>query len=72
MSYIKVENNPYLVRDSNSQAILNTNIEGLKGYKKDRENRIKMSKLIDEHDDLCKKVDNIMNVLNVILEKMEK
>lgn len=72
MQYVKVENSPYLVRDSQSKAILNTNREGLEGYKKDRENRIKLSKIISEHDDLIKKVDNIQSALAMILQKLDK
>lgn len=72
MTYVKVENNPYLVRDSRSKAILNTNTDGLIGYKKDRETRIRMSKLIDETDDLIKKVDDMSITLKLILSKLEK
>jgi len=69
-SYIKVENNPYLVRDSHSKAILNTNVEGLNGYKKERENRIKLTKMIVEHDDIKKQVEDINEKLNLILQKL--
>jgi hypothetical protein len=70
MSYVKVENSPYLVRDSGSKAILNTNAEGLAGYKKDRETRIKLSLILSEHDELVKRVENIQNTLALILNKL--
>jgi hypothetical protein len=77
MSYIKVESQPYLVRDSASKAILNVNVDSLFNYKKERETRLRLSKLADnyeyileDHERLKKSVDDINIKLDMLLEKL--
>ena len=40
--YIKIKNEQHLVKDPNSKAILNTNVEGLAAYKKRKQTYAKI------------------------------
>ena len=54
--YIKIKNEKHLVKDPNSKAILNTNIEGLAAYKKRKQTYAKIEK-IDQLEDKVKSIE---------------
>lgn len=62
MELIKVKDEENLVRDKNTNAILNTDEQGLKAYKKQKE---KMRKI----DDIERDVAEIKNLLKELLGK---
>ena len=68
--YIKVKDNQHLVRDPNSKAILNTNVEGLVAYKKRKHTFAKIEK-IDQLEDKVKsieiKIDEVLTTLKKVL-----
>ena len=68
--YIKVKDDQHLVRDPNSKAILNTNIEGLAAYKKRKQTFAKIEK-IDQLEDKVKsieiKIDEVLTTLKKVL-----
>ena len=66
--YIQVEDQKDLVRDPNSKAILNTNIQALSAYKKRKQTYAKIEK-IDELED---KVKNIENKIDEVLTTLKK
>ena len=62
-NYIPVADNPHLVRDATSGAILSTNVEGLEAYKKQREERLRIRKMVDEFDTLKADLNEIKELL---------
>ena len=68
--YIKVKDDKNLVRDPNSKAILNTNIEGLGAYKRRKQTYAKIEK-IDQLEDKVKsieiKIDEVLTTLKKVL-----
>jgi hypothetical protein len=67
--YIPVLDNPTLVRDSQSKAILNTNVEGLKVHKQQREERMRVKRMLDEFDSVKSDLSEIKNLLKELLTK---
>ncbi len=66
--YIQVEDQKDLVRDPNSKAILNTNIQSLSAYKKRKQTYAKIEKI----DQLENKVKNIENKIDEVLTTLKK
>ena len=66
--YIQVEDQKDLVRDPNSKAILNTNIQALSAYKKRKQTYAKIEKI----DQLEDKVKNIENKIDEVLTTLKK
>ncbi len=66
--YIQVEDQKDLVRDPNSKAILNTNIQALSAYKKRKQTYAKIEKI----DHLENKVKNIENKIEEVLTTLKK
>jgi hypothetical protein len=64
--YLKVMDEPNLVRDTKSNAILNVNTEALNKYKQERDNILKMQKVISEHEDLKKNISSLSNDVSEI------
>lgn len=61
--HVKVKDNPDLVRDMSSNAILNTNSEALQAYKLRKKNAQKV-------DILEERIKSIEDKLTLILEKL--
>jgi hypothetical protein len=74
--YLKVMDEPNLVRDTKSNAILNVNTEALNKYKQERDNILKMQKVISEHEDLKKNIsslsDDVSEIKQLLLQFMGK
>jgi len=66
--YVQVKDQKHLVRDPNSKAILNTNIEALHAYKKRKQTYAK----IDKIDQLESKVKSIENKIDEVLTTLKK
>ena len=64
--YIQVENNPNLVRDSESGAILNSNVSEIK-----RQNEIKEKNLLKEQElvELKEEVSELKDLVKQLVEK---
>lgn len=67
MSYKQVENEPALVRDDNSHAILNTDSRAIMTAK---ERKLKRKQEQKEIEDLKRDVNDIKSMLNQIVEKL--
>jgi hypothetical protein len=67
--FYQVEKNPSLIRDMNTQAILNKDIEKLNAYKKERDYRFRVNKMVEEFDDVKSDILEIKNLLKKILNK---
>lgn len=64
MKTVKVENNQHLVRDMDTNAVLNTNISGLQAHlrQRDRLNKI---------DDMEIKIDSLETKMDLILQLLQ-
>jgi hypothetical protein len=75
-NYIKVIDHPELVRDKESNAILNTDLKALNKYKQERDYQIKLKNLVKDNDQMKidvnetkKEISEIKNLLLKVLEK---
>ena len=66
--YVQVKDEKDLVRDPNSKAILNTNIEALHAYKKRKQTYAKIEKI----DHLESKVQKIESKIDEVLTTLKK
>ena len=67
--YVQVKDQKHLVRDPNSKAILNTNIEALHAYKKRKQTYAKIEK-IDQLEDKVKSIENKIDEVLTTLKKV--
>jgi hypothetical protein len=74
--YIKVKDNPNLVRDKNSNAILNTDRNALDKYREEREYLLKVKATVDEtqklKQDMAETKKDINEIKQMLLQLMEK
>lgn len=67
--YLKVTDEPNLVRDTSSNAILNVNKEALNKYKQEREKQFQIQKVISEHEEIKKDISEIKQLLLQLMER---
>lgn len=67
--FLKVVNEPDLIRENDSKAILNTNAKELNKYKQEREERLKMKKLLEESEVMKSDIAEIKSLLRELLGK---
>jgi hypothetical protein len=74
--YYKVTDEPDLVRDSNSKAILNVNNDALNKYKKEKEEKLRIKKVLDGYENLKEEIKSTKNDLSeikqMLMQLMEK
>jgi hypothetical protein len=74
--YYKVTDEPNLVRDSKSKAILNVNSEALNKYKREKEEKIKIKQAIDGYQTLKEELqatkNDISEIKQMLMQLMEK
>jgi hypothetical protein len=68
-NYIKVKDHPDLVRDRNSNAILNTDAEALNKYREERERLLKVKNAVNEVETLRNDVNEIKEMLQLLLKR---
>jgi hypothetical protein len=69
-NYLKVEEHPDLVRDSETNAILNTNNDSLSAYKKRKKHFVKVSNMDDKMKHMDERLINIENLLSSLAERL--
>ena len=69
MNYLKVKDNPSLIRDKSSKAILNTDIGALNKYKEERDFKLKLQKIVEENDQMKNDIAEIKNLLLKVIEQ---
>jgi hypothetical protein len=69
-NYLKVEEHPDLVRDSQTNAILNTNNDSLTAYKKRKKHFVKVSNMDDKMKNMDERLINIENLLSSLAERL--
>jgi hypothetical protein len=67
--YLKVTDEPNLVRDTKSKAILNVNNDALNKYKQERERLVQMQKVILEHEEIKKDISEIKQLLLQLMDR---
>jgi protein-tyrosine phosphatase len=58
-----------ILREADSHGIINIDNDSLMKYKKEREIKLKMIKVIDEYDELKRDVEEIKSLLKKLLDK---
>jgi hypothetical protein len=69
-NYLKVEEHTDLVRDTQSNAILNTNNDSLSAYKKRKKHFVKVSNMDDKMKHMDERLINIENLLSSLAERL--
>ena len=64
---LKVKNNKDLVRQKQSSAILNTNVKELNKYKEEREEKMKLKKLVEENEQMKTDIEEIKSLLRQLI-----
>jgi len=70
MKYAKVKDNPELVRDMDSKAILNTNIDSLTAYKRRREKAKEIDQTIGDINTMKQDINDLKTLMQRILDKI--
>ena len=65
--FIKVKDNKDLVRHKQSSAVLNTNQKELNKYKEEREQKLKLKKLVEENEQMKSDIDEIKSMLRQLI-----
>ena len=73
MKFARVENEPNLVRDTHSKAIISVDATGLEAYKMQKQARlnqnIKITRLTEDVNELKNEISEIKNLLISLLDK---
>lgn len=67
--YVPIEGNPSLIKDTESKAILNVNVEAYKAFKKRRDEERKTRNAVNEIDNIKKDVNEIKDMLKLLLSR---
>jgi protein subunit release factor A len=70
MKYAKVKENPELIRDMSSKAVLNTNRTALQAYKKKREKQQEIQSAVDDINNLKQDVNELKTLMQRLLDKI--
>lgn len=65
--FLKVKDNKDLVRQTKSNAILNTNLKELNKYREEREEKMKLKRLADESEQMKNDIQEIKSLLKQLL-----
>jgi hypothetical protein len=68
--YVKVKDNPNLIRDIQNQAVLNSDLDGLKAYKLKREKQKEVSAAIDDINNMKQDINELKTLMQRILDKI--
>lgn len=68
----KVENSSNLVRQTDSKAILNTDVTALDAYKQRRDRARKQDQIAEQWDTVVGEIATIKEMLSIIIQKLEK
>lgn len=70
MKYAKVKENPELIRDMDSKAVLNTNRSALESYKKKREKQQELKSAINDINNMKQDINDLKTLMQRILDKI--
>ena len=72
MNTVKVKDEPGLVRDTETNAVLSTDLKGLQATKAQKRRMQKVDELSDNMEELNKKMINIEELLTKLVERDNK
>ena len=67
MEYLKVVDHPELVREKQSKAILNTDVEELNKYRRERDEKLRSLTMINEFEQVKSDVQDIKRLLTELI-----
>jgi hypothetical protein len=70
MKYAKVKENPELIRDMDSKAVLNTNLNALQAYKKKREKQQEIQSAVEDINNMKQDINDLKTLMQRILDKI--
>lgn len=70
MEIAKVKDAPGLVRDMRTQAVLNTDINGLEAYRRKRNKQQEMNDAISDINNMKADIDQIKSLMQRLLDKI--
>lgn len=65
--FLKVKDNPDLIRERSSKAVLNTNGSELNKYRQLRDEKIKLKSLVDDYEQMKSDIDEIKSLLRQLI-----
>jgi hypothetical protein len=65
--FLKVKDNKDLIRHKHSNAVLNTNHNELNKYKEEREQKLKLNRLLDENENMKNDIEEIKSLLRQLV-----
>ena len=68
--YVKVKDKPNLVRDIQNQAVLNSDLDGLKAYKLKREKQQEINSAVDDINNMKQDINELKTLMQRILDKI--
>jgi|APGre2960657404_1045060.scaffolds.fasta_scaffold82000_2 hypothetical protein len=68
--YVKVKDTPNLVRDMQNQAVLNSDLDGLKAYKLKREKQQEINSAVDDINNIKQDINELKTLMQRILDKI--
>jgi hypothetical protein len=68
--YVKVKDNPNFVRDMQNQAVLNSDLDGLKAYKLKREKQQEINSAVDDINNMKQDINELKTLMQRILDKI--
>ena len=72
MKYIKVKDEPFLVRDPTNNAILATDIKAKQKFLEDQKKQQMMENLPKKMEEIEKNMANIQNLLNLLINRVDE
>ena len=70
-AFLRVQDNPDLVRERNSKAVLNTNQAELNKYKQIREEKMKCKSVLEEQQKMRADIDEIKSLLKQLVGRSD-
>jgi hypothetical protein len=70
VEYIKVKDHKNLIRQKGSKGIVNCDNEELNKYKLEREYKMKIARVVQEHDEMKTDLNEIKDMLRTLLGKL--
>jgi hypothetical protein len=69
MNHLKVIDHKDLVRDPNNKAILTNDSSALNKYREEREYKLRLAKVVEEHDEVKRDVAEIKQMIQTLLQR---
>jgi len=67
--YFQIIDHPNLVRDRDTKAVLNTNVQAQEAYRKERAHRLKVKAMMEEFETVKSEISDIKMLLQKLVDK---